>query len=321
MNLSLFIKKSLLYISLFIVLLYTIQMGVDKGLRKCYDKEPFATFNTVIGGKAGSEVVFLGSSRIRNHIDVPLFEKISGKTAFNLGLDGSNLFLQQTIWDLYRKNNKLPKILFMELDWVRLEKDKKIFDKYRFLPYLNDLEVSKVLIEINDITKSDLYIPLYKYRGYFQYMWLGINNLLLSSKTRINKKITQNKGFNSLGGHLRDTQVNLKNYKIEARDVEQSLAIISKINQQLKNEGSSLILINSPIFKDGYLNIMNKSEIENKVLMFLKKEQIEFQNFETNEPISFNANLFHDVMHLNQLGAKCFTTLLYEKNSKLINDK
>lgn len=320
MQIKNFIKKVAISFGLFILLAYIIQAKVDNGLSNCYNREPFCSWNLVAKGEAASEIVFLGSSRVKKHIDVPLFEKLSNKKTFNLGLDGANIFLQQALWNLYCSKNALPKVLFLELDYIRLEKDKKIFDKYRFLPYLQFKSVSDIVLQIDGFEIADKYLPLYKYRGYQEYILFGLNNSLRSDHFKQKNSCLANKGFEALNGRMKDSLKQRELYRISNEDVINSLEIINQINNQLKANGSKLILINSPVFDGGYIDVINEQACRKRVEDFLKHKKIEFQDYQNFKPISLDSKYFYDKVHLNFYGAKIFTRQLFEINKKIIND-
>lgn len=315
-----FLKNILLLTSALLLIIYLIQLCVDEGLRNCYTKEPFCTLNLIANGKVSADIAFLGSSRIKKHIDIPMFEKLSQKQAFNLGLDGSNIFLQQVVWDLFKEKNNLPKILFMELDYVRLERDKKVFDKYRFLPYIKYNAVSNILFEMEEFELADKFFPMYKYRSYREYIALGILNFSLLKSGFTNNSLVKNKGFEALNGVLNDTLKVTNTYYINEVDIEFSFSIIRKINDLLQSRGSKLILINSPVYNGGSITIPNEDLYKKRLSKFLNENEITFQDYKNYPPISTNKKYFYDNVHLNKEGASFFTKIIFDYNKSLINE-
>ena len=60
--------------------------------------------------KENFDIVFLGSSRVANHIDTDLFNKLSNKKTINLGVEGAGLNDNLLQLKLLLENNKVKSV-------------------------------------------------------------------------------------------------------------------------------------------------------------------------------------------------------------------
>lgn len=64
------------------------------------------------------DFIFLGSSRVDNHIDCDLIEKLTGKSCLNLGLQGSRINDAKGLALLLKANNVTYQRLFVQVDYI-----------------------------------------------------------------------------------------------------------------------------------------------------------------------------------------------------------
>lgn len=304
-----FLQKTIVYFFCVITLLYLIQLLIDKGLKKRND-EPYFIWNYIKKGDINADVVILGSSRIKKHIVVPEIERITHYNAINLGLDGANVFLQQSIWNTYKRYNKYPKFMIVELDLIRLEHDKVIHDKDHFLPYLTDAEVYPFISKINGFSYADVVIPFYKYHDYYKTVKLGMQGWYNNTLDSVTIK---NKGFSPLLKTMKDTLVKKKDYIMQLTDVELSIKILQSLLDDLSLHGTKVIFVNTPKYKGGELNISNKDAIEKILGNFLSSNNLHFLDYTNMQNVSADYRFFYDAEHLNENGAYIFTNHFSEK--------
>ena len=298
-----FLTKTGIYFSIVITFLFVFQQMIDFGLKRS-DKVPYKQLNEVKRGKINASVLFLGSSRIKKHLNAKEFESITGASTYNMGTDGTNIFMQEAIWNFYKSTNRSPKLLVIEFDMIRLEKDKIIFNKERFLPYYTNSYFLNAFAQIPGFNCADVLIPFYKYHGYTQTVYTGFNSLFNSRSSALDN----DKGFEPLVGLMDvDSLPNKKSIEINMEEVEASLARILVLSKAVQKLGGELILINTPRYRGGQNNILNRERINNLLQDFVDGNQLTFYDFEKGEKFINSPKLFFDTEHLNEAGALLLT--------------
>src|SRR5688572_21527084 len=165
-------KKLLIKCLLFVLPLLVLSLPADiflsNGLKKAnyYAQDEFSIWNDLYEGKIDSKVVIYGASRAWVHFDPALIEKNTGLSAYNLGLDGHNFWLQYYRHKLLFDKNKKPEIIIFALDPFTLCKRTDLYNLDQFLPYmLFNNELRHYLDPFEGFSFFDFYIPLFRYYG------------------------------------------------------------------------------------------------------------------------------------------------------------
>lgn len=236
------------------------------------------------------DIVFLGSSRVANHIDTKLFDSLSNKKTINLGVEGAGLNDNLLQLKLLIANNNVRNV-FLQID-SNFELDKPsniaISEAMPFLNY-NDIINTHIKKYFNNFEKL-AYIPFYRYaindpKIGFREMFFSVVN----KKPRTNPSI----GFTPKFGNKLPliesslpTTIKLKNIMLD------------EITDICRRNKIQLILYTSPYCSKtknmGYIN-----KLITKIPNLIDLSQ------------GYNDELFFNCVHLNNQGAKIFTTKLY----------
>ncbi len=235
------------------------------------------------------DYIFIGSSRVENHIDCDLIQQITGKSCLNLGKQGAKLgdgLLMILLLNNY--DVKYSKI-FYQLDYTSnyygLEKSTRA-QAYPLVKKSGNKELKGIL------NLSRLYnIPFYGYAK--QDKVIGIREL---TATLINRKsnVKLANGFVPRYGNSQRTFGELPDF-------------ISQPNEELiemkKNTENKLVLFTAPYCskdtnRKDFMKSLNKHYPESLNLMDAFDEKTHF---------------FADCGHLNAEGAAAFTKLLIKK--------
>ena len=95
-----FLFKIILYSIFLFSILLIVDFFIQKGLKKSSYHE-ISKWNEVVQGGIDADILFVGSSRALVHFDPRIIERYTGKSSFNLGLDGSKFESQKLVLDLY----------------------------------------------------------------------------------------------------------------------------------------------------------------------------------------------------------------------------
>lgn len=238
------------------------------------------------------DYVFLGSSRVDNHIVTKLVEKKTSGTAINLGIQGGKLDVTYLILQLLLENNIQFKKLFIQVDYnFNFDNSSGAFNA-ETMPYIrcNDL-VNKFHKKYNPDYLRCYYIPFYRYAT--NDFKIGFREFFSSL---INKIPDENfsDGFEPLKGSYSDTGFVLPK-KIHDKNL-----IFNKINNLCKQRHIDVVYFCAPFCPK--LKQSNFTEQLQKKIPSLKN----YSNFLNDE------KYFCNDLHMNELGANKFTRMLID---------
>jgi|TARA_B110000908_G_scaffold170221_1_gene229138 hypothetical protein len=235
------------------------------------------------------DVVFLGSSRVANHINTHLFDSLSNKKTVNMGVEGAGLNDNLLQLKLLIANNHISNI-FLQID-SNFEYDKPSnISISEAMPFIkNEIINNHINKYFSDFKKLE-YIPFYRYAindpkiGFREVFFSIINK-----KPRTNPSI----GFTPITGNKRPLIDGRLPNSIGSRNI-----ILNEIINICHKKNIKLVLFTSPYCsKTKNLNYINKLKINIPSLIDLTK--------------NYDDSLFYNCGHLNSKGANIFTINLY----------
>lgn len=238
------------------------------------------------------DYIFLGSSRVENHIDCDLITKLTNKSCVNLGLQGSKVSDAAALLQILHDNDvRYEKVLF-QLDYaVNFENISPTTVSY-LVPFLFNDALSEELVKDLDLPfKYNL--PFYRYTVNDKYG--GIREVI---QQYLNKKsdVSFTNGFVPLAGTGTATLGSLPDTVVAKSVALDKMKSISK---------PQIVFFTAPYCKSD----PNRDTFKNKLDIFYK------DNLNLMDVYDNNPEYFVNCGHLNDLGAKHFTVLLTEKLS------
>ncbi len=85
------------FFAVLIAVLFGTDALVNTGLRTI-DTSAFGVFNRIARGGIDADIVVSGSSRALNHFDPRIIERRTGRTAMNIGMNGSQTDMQVAVF-------------------------------------------------------------------------------------------------------------------------------------------------------------------------------------------------------------------------------
>ena len=304
-----FFKNILLFILLVILLAYPLDLIISNSLKNSnYAWGEYNTWNDIYDGKIHSEIVIYGSSRAWRHIDPNLLQIKFGLSAYNLGIDGQNFWLEHLRHKTLLKFNQKPKYIIMSVDLWSLEKRTELYNAEQFLPYmLLNKDIINYTSSYKEFTSLDYYLPLIRYVGNKKAVVQSIENSIFFPKT----ESLRNKGYKGWGGvwnnDLSNAKQKMKNYEVKL-DID-LIKLFDTFLFECKKKKIKVILVYTPEYVEGQSFIKNRKEILNIYENFSKKHKIPFLDYSNNE-ICAKKEYFYNASHLNKTGAEIFTKIL-----------
>lgn len=244
------------------------------------------------------DVVFIGSSRVANHIDTKLFDSLSSKKTINLGAEGAGLKDNLLQIKLLLENNKTSNIYLQLDDNFESEKPTSISIS-EAMPFLKNRIISDHLKNNFSNYNQLVYVPFYRYA--INDPKIGFRELLMSiinKKPRINPAI----GFTPKSGN----KLPFKEYRLPMNISNQNV-VLNEIKDICKKNKINLVLFISPFCKSTK-NIDYVLKLKNKFSDLIDMS------------IGYENEYFYNANHLNKRGARLFTKDLYQRSKLLIKE-
>ena len=236
--------------------------------------------------------IFLGSSRVENHINVKLIEERTNKTAVNYGVQGGKMEDYELFLDLIIHNKVEHDLIFLQVDYnFNIEKNTNIVSADA-VPFININEpISDNLsnaIENNHFYKK---IPFYRYAVNDYKIGIRETFMLLFNKK---SKMNFHDGFAGLNGTGTDVKANLPKTIVEKNKS------LNRILQKIEDNDLKLILFVAPFC----------SKTDN--IDFIDKMKNKIPNLVDYSRIITEDRYFQNCSHLNIYGANLFTEIIIE---------
>jgi hypothetical protein len=302
-------KEALARVAAFFGLLLLFVLGmhalITSGLRRIRTSE-FGAWNQMMDGNVNAQVVITGSSRAAVQYDPRTIEHTTGKTAFNLGRNGSQTDIQLAVLKSYLRHNRKPDVVIHNLDAFTFVTSREIFDPAQYVPYLDDPELYQALKAIDKNQWKSRYIPLYGYVAEdMNFTWMrGVQGFFGRSPAE-----DYFLGFNP---RFREWGPEFDRYKEANKagvsfDIEPAgLKVLEELAQVCKDNGIELIFVYSPEYVEMQSLEKNRPEIFARFRDLADRYNIPVWDY-SQSALSSDRNNFYNSQHLNAGGAAVFS--------------
>ena len=289
---------------------------INEGLRKI-QVSGFGVWNNIVEGKINAEIVVLGSSRALTHYDPRIIQERTGRTAYNIGLNGSQTDMQVARFKTYLQHNKKPTLLIFNLDLFSFQVTHGgAYDPGQYLPYLNETDLYYALERINTEWWKTKAIPLYGYAVEdLRFTWiLGAISWLKSNSVEDHFLGFKPRATQWTGDFERFKAMNPNgiHFDIEPEGLKQMEELLQLCQQQ----GIKVLLVYSPEYREIQALTNNRPEVFAKFDDLSKKFRAPVWDYSAS-PISSRKEYFYNSQHLNADGALQFSLDLA---AKLVTD-
>ena len=242
-------------------------------------------------GQIDADLVILGSSRAKNHVDPDILDSVLHTNSYNLGMSGTRIEMQLAQYELYRAHNKKPDVIVHCIDVFSLLPMTRVYNREQYFPFLWDRDFRKKVFPLVRFTLAERFIPFFRY--YPTYM----SDLLHrdSSSTR--------KGFHPLDLKWDSPTVKPVPFGMEERE----RSLFEQYVEKASNEGIRMVFVLPPLYYRKQVQNLDKmldyyTELGNRY-------QIPLLNYYPSEICRDSTN-FMDSNHLNRQGAEAFSDSL-----------
>jgi len=315
-------KKFFIYGVLFIIFSLFLTFIIELSLHlfiKTIKTGDFGVLNKIYKGKLNSDIIISGSSRAYSHFDPSIITSLTGKTCYNIASDGTGFLFQYGKLKFFLEKNKKPEYIIQEVSYSSLDnKDDYIYEPYKYLPYLNNNTLFKIILGIDNNFWIHKYFPpsnLMYYNIYFQ------KNLAKHLYFQYIKK----EDYLINGYYPKDIK-----WSKEAENFleNKSLGNIYNFNQKCigslidiillcREKNIKLIFVMPPEYSEVYKFYVNKNEIENIYKNIFNNYDTVFLDYSIIE-LNKDKKNFYNNKHMNRRGSSLFSTQLAEDLNKIL---
>ena len=286
-------KKFILLISKIILATLLLLVVLDFGYTKVYlNSHNRGKIEHVFNSKAQNyDVVILGSSRANNHFVSQMFEDKGLKT-FNYGMSGAHLFEASLLLKLMAERKYKIKNVIIEVD-LNLSNEKESEGiAAKFLPYIHHSNIIKEHFSKQKDFNQLYYIPFYRYVDFDAI--IGFREMYRTLSQEPTNTLDQ-LGYHSLGNKQGNMKNNLTNLKPIRNKYYEEIKRICKENNY------NLIPVMTPMCSN--VKGMDYFEKANKI----------FPEIHNLENVVQGDQYFSSCGHLNNTGARLFTSIVIER--------
>jgi hypothetical protein len=236
------------------------------------------------------DIIIMGASEVSHSFISNQIADSLGMTCYNLGMDGNNIYYQYAVLSELLSRYK-PKIVITSTN-VLEESDRTITSLFPYsYKYKN---IREFIYEIKPVEKYKLFIKSYAYNSLIIKIIQG--NILKEPKTN---------GYRPLFALSKNLQYSPIPYTIGISD--RTLKYFEKYVNLCLNAGCKVFIVETPKYQNTY----NKAE-NDKIMSLIRKYDVEHISFQNDTTFINHSELFKDRTHLNDQGARIFTTKIID---------
>lgn len=242
--------------------------------------------------ESNEDVLIFGSSRAKHHYVPDIIEDSLGMTCYNTGEDGNGIILCYGFLKMITQRYS-PKLIIYDVSEFDMYEDDNM--KYLDLmkPYYYELGIDTIFWTVNPKTKYMMLSNLYRYNTTCLRVFGNFIHPMTSypkGYLALNKTMDYEPEIKPIEPKPIDT---LKNYYFE------------QFIQLAQEKNIMLVCCASPSYKDPIDDLKYES-----VKKLCIKHSIPFLYYCADSEISFNKAFFQDRTHLNDVGARLYTSKL-----------
>ena len=299
-----FIAEVLVFFLPLLVAAPFIDAFISGNLKKSQRGE-LGAWNDVYAGRINSDVVFYGASRTMVQFDPQIVSEALGVSAYNLGINGHNFWLQYLRHSTLLKYNTKPKIIVQAVDMTTLDKRPDLYDPDQFLPYmLRDPQVEAATSSYEGYSHLDYHVPLLRYYGKAmaaaQALILFVDPALLPPD-RVRGYQAMDVAWNGDWERAKATML-----PIETVPDQGTVRLFEAYLEECRRMGIKVIFVSGPEYIEAQDFESNRAQIFAIFSSLSKKYGIPFLDY-SRDHLSFDTHYFYNSQHLNKTGAELFT--------------
>ncbi len=301
------------FAAMMLALAWSFDALADAGLRRITTSK-FGAMNRAMSGAVNAAIVVNGSSRALVHYDPRVIQKATGRSAYNLGLNGVLSEVQLPVLKAYLKHNAAPTLVIQNLDAFSFKATSpgEVYDPPLYVPHLDDPDLYRGLLAIDPAVWKWKHIPLYGYtvedtkftwaRGLLAFVGVQPSEDYFSGFNP--RRLSWTGDFEAFRASL-STGIS---YPIDAKAV----AALEQIVDVSQSAGADVVFVYSPEYVEAQSLVVNRREIFAAFEALARRRGVQFWDY-SDSSLGAQRNLFYNSQHLNADGAALFSEQLAQR--------
>ena len=307
-----YISRALLFLLIFLSILFSVNSLLLTGLRNITTGD-YGVWNKAVKGEINARIIICGSSRALVHFDSNLIAGVTGRSCFNLGLDGTRYDLQNPMLLTYLKYNTKPDLVIQELDITGLGRAESIFNPELFVPYLNEKPVARMLGELDPEFRRDKYIPLASFARFGSGLIGRALQGFIPAKyspedLRISGYWPRDIDWGSEFDDFKQSHPGVVTYPIDKIETDSLEGIL----KEARARGIDIVLVYAPEYYENFALTKNRKEIFAYYGSLAAKYRVPLWDY-SGLALNHSTKYFYNSQHLNSRGATIFSKIVAER--------
>lgn len=305
------LKRVAAFFAIVVLAAFALDAAITSGLRSIRTSQ-YGVSNEMMQGRINAQIVITGSSRALSHYDPRVIEQVTGRSAFNLGRNGSQTDMQIAVFKAYLEHNRRPDVVIHNLDAFSFVTTREVYAPAQYVPYLYDPELYQALKKIDANAWKSRYIPLYGYvaddmsmawmAGLAEHFgWSPRQDFFLGFNPRSAK-------WTDDFDHFKAASPQGVKWDIEPAGIE----LMDELARLCQEKGIRLILVYSPEYAQMQRLTNNRQEIFSRFRHLAERYHLEFWDY-SNAKYADDTEYFTNSQHLNADGAAVFSHEVSER--------
>jgi hypothetical protein len=304
------------FVVLVACLAFALDRLIDFGLQRIAVGE-FGVWNRIVQGRINADIIISGSSRALTHYDPRVLQQTTGRSAFNIGLNGSQTDMQLARLKTYLRHNRKPQLVIHNLDAFSLQVTHgEVYDPSQYVPYLDEPALFEALSRVDRMTWKWRHLPLYGYATQdLRLNWMrGLRAWLVGepANTHIDGYQPRHSAWTGEFEQFRIRHPNGLRVAVEPAGEQQLDELLSLCAEQ----NIRVVLSYSPEYLPVQAMTINRAEIMARFDALARRRGAVLLDFSAS-PISSQQSNFYNSQHLNVDGASAFSQELASRLSDL----
>lgn len=307
------------FFAVVVAVAYALDAAITLGLRKIQTSK-FGSFNRVVSGRVNADIIINGSSRALTHYDPRIIQRITGLSAYNLGMNGTQTDVHAAVLKTYLSRNTKPKVVIQNLESFTFEPTQsgELYDPGTYVPYLAEDPLYNSLLAIDRNVWKWKHIPLYGYAvedlkftwAWGVLAWFGIQPRENYFQGFTPRHTPWTGEFERFKAHVGEDGVR---NRIDPRGVQ----ALREIIQLCKDAGIPLIMVYSPVYSEMQHLERDRPKIFATFKSLSDEFGVPFWDY-SDHAICRQRDNFYNSQHLNANGASLFTTELSRRLAEIL---
>ncbi len=245
--------------------------------------------------ESNEEVIIMGSSRAQHHYVPQIISDSLKMSCFNAGQDGNGIIMQYGRWKMISERYSPKLVIYDITTFYDLDANDNMTYIDRLKPFCDDYEVKQYVASIFPLEKIKLCSRLYRYNYKFLEM----------ASDCLREKNDDNRGYFPLYGEIKQEAIKKDSARKDIMLDEVKLCYLEQLAKDCATSNTKLVFAISPTFNC----IANFNEYVNVVLTLAERYGAQFLDYHECD-LSLNQKYFKDSQHLNDEGARKYTSEL-----------